>query len=140
MNICIVIHAFFKISKMKELTKAEEQVMQIIWKTGGGFVKELIQFFDDPKPAYNTVSTIIRILETKGFIDHKSYGKTYEYFPVISKEEYKRGFFKKFISNYFDNSFQGLLSFFSKEGDLSVEEMEQIKRLIQKEIEDKKQQ
>jgi predicted transcriptional regulator len=125
---------------MKELTKAEEQVMQIIWKTGGGFVKDLIQFFDDPKPAYNTVSTIIRILETKGFIDHKSYGKTYEYFPVVSKEEYKRGYFKKFISSYFDNSFKGMLSFFSKEGDLSIEEMEEIKRMIQTEIDTKNKQ
>jgi predicted transcriptional regulator len=125
---------------MKELTKAEEQVMQIIWKTGGGFVKDLIQFFDDPKPAYNTVSTIIRILETKGFIDHKSYGKTYEYFAVVSKEDYKRGYFKKFISNYFDNSFKGMLSFFSKEGDLTIEEMEEIKRMIQTEIDTKNKQ
>ena len=123
---------------MKELTKAEEQIMQIIWKTDGGFVKDILLQFDDPKPAYNTVSTIIRILETKGFLDHKSFGKTYQYFPLVSKEEYKRGFFKKAINNYFDNSFRGLLSFFSKEGDLSISEMEEIKRIMQTEIENKK--
>ncbi|MDD2563114.1 MAG: BlaI/MecI/CopY family transcriptional regulator [Salinivirgaceae bacterium] len=123
---------------MKELTKAEEQIMQIIWKTDGGFVKDIVAEFDDPKPAYNTVSTIIRILETKGFLDHKSFGKTYQYFPLVSKEEYQHGFFKKFINNYFDNSFRGLLSFFSKEGDLSIEEMEEIKKIMQTEIENKK--
>ena len=123
---------------MKELTKAEEQVMQIIWKTGGGFVKDLMEFFEDPKPAYNTVSTIIRILETKGFIDHKSYGKTYEYYPIVSKEEYQKGYLRKFVHNYFDNSFKGLLSFFSQQGDLSLEEMEEIKKMLQMEIDNKK--
>ncbi len=124
---------------MKELTKAEEQVMQILWKLKKGFVKDLIKQFKSPKPAYNTVSTIVRILEKKGFVWHKAYGKTHEYYPKISKKEYAKSFFNKFLNNYFSNSFQQMVSFFSENNELSVEEIEEIKQLLEKQINDKKQ-
>ena len=123
---------------MKELTKAEEQVMKVLWKQEKGFVKDLIQFFPDPKPAYNTVSTIIRILEKKGFVSHKAYGKTHEYFPIITKKQYTKKFFGNFLGNYFGNSFQRLLSFFSKENNLSVAELEKLMQVLEKELENKK--
>ena len=123
---------------MNELTKAEEQVMQILWKIERGFVKDVIEHLDNPKPAYNTISTIIRILEKKGFVAHKAYGKTYEYFPIVSKKDYTKSFFGSFLQKYFSNSFQQLVSFFSNEDDLSLEEMEKIRRLLDEEIKNKK--
>ncbi|MCF6241974.1 MAG: BlaI/MecI/CopY family transcriptional regulator [Bacteroidales bacterium] len=123
---------------MNELTKAEEQVMQILWRIEKGFVKDVITHFSEPKPAYNTVSTIIRILEKKGFIGHKAYGKTYEYFPLISKKEYTKSFFKGFLSRYFSNSLQQLVSFFSNENEMSIEEMEKIMKMMEEEIKQKK--
>jgi BlaI family penicillinase repressor len=123
---------------MKELTKAEEQIMQILWKIEKGFVKDIVPHFGNPKPAYNTVSTIVRILETKGFVWHKAYGKTHEYYPLISKEDYKKGFLKSFMSNYFGNSYQQLVSFFSKENDISVKELEEIKNMLESEIKHQK--
>lgn len=73
---------------MRELTRAEEQVMQILWIIKKGFVKDILERIDEPKPAYNTVSTIVRILQEKGFVSHKAYGRTHEYFPIISKSDY----------------------------------------------------
>ena len=86
---------------MKELTKAEEQVMQLLWKKEKAFVKELIEQMPDPKPAYNTVSTIVRILEKKGFVAYEAFGKTHRYFPLISKKEYTRKYMKNFMKGYF---------------------------------------
>jgi predicted transcriptional regulator len=123
---------------MNELTKAEEQIMQILWKIEKGFVKDVITHFNEPKPAYNTVSTIIRILEKKGFVSYKAYGKTHEYFPLISKKEYTKKFFKGFLNRYFSNSFQQLVSFFSNENEMSIEEMEKIMKMMEEEIKLKK--
>lgn len=123
---------------MNELTKAEEQIMQILWKIEKGFVKDVIEYFNKPKPAYNTVSTIIRILERKGFIGHKAYGKTHEYYPLITKKDYTKSFFRGFLDKYFSNSFQQLVSFFSNENEMSIEEMEKIMELMQNEIKLKK--
>ena len=123
---------------MKELTKAEEQVMQNLWKLEKGFVKDVVELFDDPKPAYNTVSTIIRILEKKEFVSYKAYGNTYEYFPIVSKEEYTQKTMKKFVGNYFGNSFQNMFSYFSKNDNLSLKELEELKAIIEKEIDSKK--
>lgn len=123
---------------MNELTKAEEQVMQILWKIEKGFVKDVMAHFAEPKPAYNTVSTIIRILEKKGFVGHKAYGKTYEYFPLISKKDYTKSFFKGFLNRYFNNSFRQLVSFFSNEEEMSIEEMEKIMKMMEEEIKSKK--
>ena len=123
---------------MKELTKAEEQVMQILWKLERGFVKDMIAHLNEPKPAYNTVSTIVRILEKKGFVAHKAYGKTHEYFPIVARKDYTRTFFKGFLKNYFGNSFQKLVSFFSEEDDLSITELEEMMELMQQKIDNKK--
>ena len=124
---------------MKELTKSEEQIMHIFWQINKGFVKDIIEHFPEPKPAYNTVSTIIRILEDKNFLDHKAYGRTYQYFPVISKQEYTKKFFNKFMKNYFSGSFRQMLSFFSSEEDLSIDELEKLKTEMDLMIQKKKQ-
>jgi len=122
---------------MKDLTKSEEQLMQILWKMGKGFVNDIIEYIPDPKPAYNTVSTIIRILEKKGFVSHKSYGKTYEYFPLITKDEYSSKTLDRFVNNYFDNSYKNLVSFFTKEDNIPVKELEAIKKMIEDELNNK---
>jgi BlaI family transcriptional regulator, penicillinase repressor len=112
--------------QFKELTRAEDQVMKVLWKLEKGFVKDIIEQLPDPKPAYNTVSTIIRILETKGFVDHKAYGKTHEYFPVISKEKYTKFYLNNLIKGYFNGSFQNLVSFFAKENKLNASDVEKL--------------
>ncbi len=123
---------------MKNLTKAEEEIMQILWELNSAYVKDIIKRLPVPKPAYNTVSTIVRILEKKGFVAHKAYGKTYKYFPLVSKREYRKNHFKRFVENYFGNSYKTLASFFTKEENLSLEELEEIRKLIDNEIERKK--
>ncbi len=123
---------------IKELTKAEEQVMQILWKLEKGFVNDILDKISDPKPAYNTVSTIIRILEKKGFVDHEAFGKTHRYFPLISKKEYTRNYFKNFLSNYFGNSFQEMVSFFAKEDNMSLSELEELMNEVGKDLENDK--
>ncbi len=125
---------------MKELTKAEEQIMQILWKIEKGFVNDILEGFPLPKPAYNTVSTIVRILEKKEFVSHKAYGKTHEYFPLISKEEYTKTYLNGFLSNYFSNSYQQLVSFFSNDNKLSVKELEEIREMMEQQIEKQKNQ
>lgn len=124
--------------QMKELTKAEEQVMQLLWKLEKAFVKDIIEKIPDPKPAYNTVSTIIRILEKKGFVDHNAYGKTHEYFPLISRKEYTRSFMKNFMRNYFSGSFQEMVSFFAKEDNMSISELDELIDDVKRDIENKK--
>ena len=119
---------------MKELTRAEDQVMQLLWKLGKAFVKDIIDEMPEPKPAYNTVSTIIRILETKGFVGHKAYGKTHEYHPLITKEKYTKFYLNNMIKGYFDGSFNNLVSFFAKENKISVSDLEK----LLKEIKDQK--
>ena len=115
---------------MKELTKAEEQVMQILWDIEKGFVKDMLDHFPHPKPAYNTVSTIIRILEKKGFVRYTAYGKTHEYYPAVKKEEYQSFTLKNLISNYFGGSFEKLVSFFASKNDLDVNQMEELLKNI----------
>jgi predicted transcriptional regulator len=116
---------------MKELTKAEEQVMQILWKLGKGVVNDILNQMDEPKPAYNTVSTIVRILEKKGFVGYRAYGKTHEYYPLIEKKVYTNFFFKNFLGNYFGGSFTSLVSFFAKENDMDVKELEELLKHVQ---------
>lgn len=123
---------------MKELTRAEEQVMQILWKLDKAFVKEIIAQLPGPKPAYNTVSTIVRILEKKGIVSHAVFGKSHRYYPLISREEYTRAHLKNFIKNYFSNSFEKMVSFFAREKDIDIREMEDIMRIMQEEIEKQK--
>jgi len=119
-------------AELKELTKAEDQVMQILWKLDKAFVKDIIEKMDEPKPAYNTVSTIIRILETKGFVDHKAYGKTHEYYPLIGKEEYTKFYLNNMIRGYFNGSFKNLVSFFAKENKLATKDVEKLLEEIKK--------
>ena len=120
---------------MKELTKAEEQVMQLLWKKEKAFVKDLVEVMPDPKPAYNTVSTIIRILEKKGFVDHTAYGKTHEYYPLISRKEYTRSFMKNFMRNYFSGSFQEMVSFFAKEDNMSLSDLDELMEDVKRDLE-----
>jgi Predicted transcriptional regulator len=124
--------------EIKELTKAEEEIMQILWLLKTAFVNDIIAEIPEPKPAYNTVSTIVRILEKKGFVGHKAYGNAHEYFPLIAKELYTQTYFKGVLKNYFANSFTNLVSFFSKADELDVQEMEEIMKLLKKEIKSKK--
>ena len=123
---------------MKELTKAEEQVMQILWHLKQGFVNDILNEIPDPKPAYNTVSTIVRILEKKEFVSYKAYGKTHEYFPLISKKDYTKGFFGGLMKNYFSNSYTALVSFLANDKNISIAEMEDIKVLMEEKIEKQK--
>lgn len=122
---------------MRQLTRAEEQVMQVLWQLENAFVRDILDQLSNPKPAYNTVSTIIRILEKKGFVGYHSHGKSHEYFPLVSKMEYRKNSFKGFLQNYFGNSYQALASFFTNEQNLSLDELEEIKKMIDKEIEKK---
>jgi predicted transcriptional regulator len=119
---------------MKELTKAEEQIMHELWRLKKGFVHDVLERLPEPKPAYNTVSTIIRILERKGFVGHTAFGKAHEYFPLIDKKEYRRLLAKGLLSNYFSNSVHSLVSFFSREKNLSLAELEELKSIIEAEI------
>ncbi len=118
---------------MKELTRAEEEIMQVLWQLESAFVKEIIQKMPEPKPAYNTVSTIVRILEQKGFVGHESHGKSHKYHPVVAKEEYTKTFMKGFVGKYFSGSYQQMVSFFTKEDSLSVSELEELIEELKKE-------
>ncbi len=115
-----------------KLTKREEDVMKILWKAGKGFVKDLLIEHPSPKPHYNTFSTIIRGLEDKGFVSHKSYGNTHEYFPTISKEYYRKLFVKDVVSDYFESSYKNLVSYFVKEDKLNVEDLKELIDMIEK--------
>ena len=121
---------------MKELTKAEDQIMQILWKLEKAFVKDIIEQMPSPKPAYNTVSTITRILEKKGFVGYKAYGKTHEYYPLVSKDKYTKFYLNNLVSGYFNGSFQSLVSFFAAENKMDVRDIDK----LLKELEELKQQ
>jgi len=116
---------------MKELTRAEEQVMQILWEIEKGFVKDIISQMEEPKPAYNTVSTIVRILETKGFIGHKEYGKSHRYFPLVKKKDYSRIRMDEMVKNYFGNSASQVISFFTKNKKMDLKEADEIIKMLQ---------
>lgn len=116
-----------------ELTKAEEQVMLVLWDLKRALVHDIIEQLPEPKPAYTTVSTIIRILEKKGFVDHKAYGKTHEYFATIPKKRYSKKVTDKLLSGYFGGSVQSMVSYFVKEKKLSLAELEEIMKSLKKE-------
>ena len=119
---------------MKELTRAEEQIMHVLWFLGRAYVKDIIERLPEPKPAYNTVSTIVRILEKKGFVGHEALGKTHLYRPLVAKEDYPQAFLRGFVRDYFDNSYQDLVSFFAKDRDMSLAELEDILGALRDEI------
>ena len=119
---------------MKELTRAEEQIMHVLWFLGRAYVKDIIERLPEPKPAYNTVSTIVRILEKKGFVGHEAFGKTHLYRPLVAKEDYTQAFLRGFVRDYFGNSYQDLVSFFAKDRDMSLAELEDILGALREEI------
>jgi len=114
----------------KQLTKAEEQLMQVLWDLEEASVKEIIEQLPKPKPAYNTVSTIIRILETKDFVAHKAKGRGYIYFPLIKKADYSNKSLHKIVDGYFEGSFKSMVSFFVKKNDVDMNELESILQQI----------
>ena len=113
----------------KELTKAEEQVMQAIWKVGQGFANEIVAAVEG-SAAYNTVLTVVRILEQKGFVAHETFNRANRYYPLVSKEQYSESFMQQFVRNYFDNSFKSMVSFFANNKDISMEDLDEIRRMI----------
>ncbi len=117
---------------MKELTKAEEEIMHVLWEAGKGFVKDLIARLPEPQPKYTTVSTIIRILEEKGFVGHNAYGNSHEYYPLITKETYSEHATKSVMKKYFGGSLNRLVSFFVDKNDISDKELEELQKIIQK--------
>lgn len=117
---------------MEKLTNKEEEVMQILWTIGKGFVKDIMEQMPDPKPHYNTLSTIVRLLEEKGFVSYKSYGKSHQYFPIISLEDYRGVFVKDSIRKYFGNSVSNLVNYFVREEKLTENEIQELMDIIEK--------
>lgn len=114
----------------KQLTKAEEQIMQVLWQLKTTTVKEIIEHLPSPKPAYNTVSTIVRILESKGFVDHRPKGRGYVYFPILKKESYSNQKLNTLVDGYFEGSFKSMVSFFMKKNKIDLKELDSILKLI----------
>lgn len=119
-----------KKGKINELTKAELQIMQLLWDKEQAFVNELLDEMPKPKPAYNTVSTIIRILEKKGFVSHKSFGNTYQYYPLIDRDTYLNSFMHGVMKSFFSGSVTNMVSFLSKREDLSIDEADELIKII----------
>jgi BlaI family penicillinase repressor len=122
---------------MRDLTKAEEQIMQVLWAIQPAFVKDIISELPEPKPAYSTVSTIVRILESKGFVDHEAFGPTHRYFAIISKDEYSHFSMKKMLENYFDGSLKKMVSSFSNREQIDLIELDALLNMIDQ-LKDKK--
>ena len=115
---------------MKKLTRKEEELMKILWKLKKAFVKDIVDLYPDPKPHYNTISSLVRLLQDKGVIGYTQYGNTYQYYPLISKEEYRRSFMNQVVSDYFDDSYKSAVAFFVNEKELSDSEIEELIRFI----------
>ena len=113
-----------------ELTKAELEIMQIIWQKEKVLVHDVLAELSEPKPAYNTVSTIVRILENKGFVSHKAYGRTYEYFPIIAKEDYTNTYMRTVLDNFFEGSVSRMVNFFSSRKSITLEETDEILKIL----------
>lgn len=126
-----------KQKEIQQLTKAEEEIIQVLWDLELAFVKDIITKLPKPKPAYNTVSTVVRTLEQKGFVGHEPLGKSHKYYPLISKEAYTRSFMKGFVKRYFSGSYKQMVSFFTQEDKLSVNELEELVVKLRK-LKDKK--
>ena len=116
---------------MKRLTAKEEEVMGWFWEKGPLFVRELLSFYDDPKPHFNTLSTVVRGLEEKGFVGHKAYGNTYQYYALVSRDDYRKGTLRGVISKYFDNSYLGVVSTLVQEEKISVEELKALIKQVE---------
>ncbi|MEQ9405166.1 MAG: BlaI/MecI/CopY family transcriptional regulator [Cyclobacteriaceae bacterium] len=123
---------------MKELTKAEEQLMQYLWKLGKAYLKDIVEEYPEPRPAYTTISTVVNVLVKKGFIKYETFGKSREYRPALSKNKYTRQSFDGLLNNFFDNSTKQFASFFTRENELSVDELKEIRTLIDEQISKRK--
>jgi len=117
---------------MQKLTNKEEEVMQVLWRLEKAFVKEVLEAFPDDKPHYNTLSTIIRILEEKGYVSHRAFGNSHQYFPIVSLEDYRKTFMHTAIENYFNNSYKSMVSYFAQEEKISADELREILAIIEK--------
>ena len=117
---------------MKKLTKKEEEIMNLFWDKGAMFVKELLELYAEPKPHFNTLSTMVRTLEANGYVSHKAYGNSYQYFPIVSREEYAGTSFKGIISSYFNNSYLSAVSALVKEEKITVNELKELIEQIEK--------
>ncbi len=111
---------------MQKLTRAEEELMQKLWDLERAFLKDIIEAMPEPRPAQSTVATILKIMETKGFIDHKAYGKSFEYFPIVSRAEYSKAYFGQYLNSYFGGSFKKMLHFFMEEDDLDLKTLDEL--------------
>ena len=120
----------YNLRVMQKLAKREEQIMQAFWSLGKAYIKEIIPELPDPKPHYNSVATMVKILEEKGFLNHETVGNIFNYYPTISREEYQKHAMKDIVSQYFDNSYPSMLAFFAKEEKISETELEEILTLI----------
>mgnify|MGYP001765980005 CR=1 FL=1 len=129
---CVIPLTQINFQIMKRLTKREEEVMSVIWDMGRALVNDITPRLPITDLPYTTVSSIVRILEKKGFVDHKSYGRTHEYFPLISKEEYRNSQMKSFVKRYFDSSYQNVVSYFVNEKKLSAEDLKSLIEIIEK--------
>jgi predicted transcriptional regulator len=116
---------------MEKLTTKEEEIMQVLWKLKKAFVKEIVEELPQPKPHYNTVSTVIRKMENKKYVNHEAFGNTHRYYPTISKEEYRKSYFSQATEHYFENSYKNVVSFFAKEEKISANELREIIKLIE---------
>lgn len=117
-------------NRPQELTRAELEIMRVLWEKGKVLVHDILDGMEEPKPAYNTVSTIVRILERKGYVSHKAYGKTHEYYPLIAKDDYAKRYMATVLANFFDGSVSQMVSFFSENKSISVEEIDEILRML----------
>lgn len=117
---------------MEKLTNKEEEIMHIIWRLEKVFVKDVLKEIKEDKPHYNTLSTIIRKLEEKGYVNYIAYGKTHQYYPEVSRETYRKAFMNTAINNYFNNSYKNMVSFFAKEDKISADELKEIIEMIEK--------
>ena len=115
---------------MQKLAKREEQIMQACWHLEKAFIKEIIAELPEPKPHYNSVATMVRILEEKGFLDHETFGNTFRYYPVVSKDQYQKHAFDDMVKLYFNNSYPSMLAYFAKEQKISKEEINEILEII----------
>jgi len=122
---------------MQKLTNKEEEIMHILWKLKKAFVKEVMAEITEDQPHYNTLSTIVRNLEEKGYVSHNAYGNTHQYFPIVSIEEYRKGFMTNAIDNYFNSSYKNMVSFFAKEEKISASELREILAMIENQTEKK---
>lgn len=122
---------------MKEITRAQEEILKALWHIHEGAVSDVLETLPDPKPAYNTVATVIKVLEKKDYVSHKTYGKTNVYYPLVTEDDYAKSVLKDTAKGFFNGSLNQMVSFFVKNKDLSINELEELKNMIENEIKSK---